>query len=260
MREPGGLPVQAWQAPPQWQSIDLLSDVHLHPGMPRTFDAWRTHMRDTPADAVVILGDLFEVWVGDDACHEPFEQACCDVLRAASAHRMVAFMPGNRDFLVGDGMLRDCGVHRLSDPTRLEAWNKSWLLTHGDALCLADLDYQRFRREVRSPEWQQRFLSMPLSMRQQQARAMRDASAAHQANQGPSNWADVDLPAASAWLIAAEADAMVHGHTHRPGASALPCGRIRQVLSDWDLDGSHARADVLRLTPAGCHRIDLVAP
>ena len=91
-----------FEADPAWQSIDLLSDVHLHADQRHTFAAWRDHLLGTPADAVLMLGDLFKVWVGDDARHGTFEAQCLAVLQAASRQRVLAFMPGNRDFLIGD--------------------------------------------------------------------------------------------------------------------------------------------------------------
>jgi UDP-2,3-diacylglucosamine hydrolase len=248
------------RADPGWQTIDLLSDVHLHAAMPRTFEVWRRHLLTTPADAVLMLGDLFEVWVGDDARFHGFERDCAAVLREASSRRALAFLPGNRDFLVGDDLLAACGVMRLSDPTLLEAFGQRLLLTHGDALCLADTDYQQFRRLVRSDDWQRRFLALPLAERQAQARAMRDASMAHQAEMPPEQWSDVDDDAATAWLADACADVMVHGHTHRPAVHALGSGRLRHVLGDWDLDGSHPRARLLRLTRAGLETLDLAQP
>ena len=253
----------AWpvlRADPTWQCIDLLSDVHLTADRPRTFDAWRAHLLATKADAVLMLGDLFEVWVGDDARHSRFEAACADVLRQVSSHRVLAFMPGNRDFLVGDALLAETGVRRLVDPTVLQAWGQRWLLSHGDALCLADTAYQQFRQQVRSADWQQRFLALPLAERQHQARLMRDASAAHQAGQSPGNWADVDSNAASAWLAQAGAEGLIHGHTHRPAVHPLPGGRTRQVLGDWDFDQPPYRARLLRLTSAGLQSLDLAGP
>ena len=112
-------------------------------------------MRDTPAGAVFSLGDLFEVWVGDDAALEPgFANDCAAVLKAAAALRPVFFMHGNRDFLVGDGLMQSCGVTLLDDPTVLGFAGQRWLLTHGDALCLDDEPYVRFREQVRAPAWQ----------------------------------------------------------------------------------------------------------
>ena len=247
------------QADPAWRRIDLLSDVHLHADLPRTFAAWRDHLLGTPADAVLMLGDLFEVWVGDDARHGGFEAQCLDVLREASRRHWLGFLPGNRDFLVGDAMLADAGVQRLADPTVLQAFGARWLLTHGDALCLADTAYQRFRAQVRGPAWQAHFLAQPLDERQRQARAMRDASQQHQAAMPPEQWSDVDDTAAADWLAQADAPVMIHGHTHRPAAHALPGGRHRHVLGDWDFDSTPPRARALRLSADGLAVLDLAA-
>lgn len=252
-------PIDTYEADPRWRIIDLLSDVHLSVDMPRTFDVWARHVLETPADAVLMLGDLFEVWVGDDSRHEGFERECAHVLRSASARRTLAFMPGNRDFLVGAELLSQCGVAGLADPTVLSAWGQRILLTHGDALCLADQAYQRFRAQVREPAWQQRFVQQPLPQRQAQARAMRAASEAHQSGMSPDLSTDVDEASALAWLQAADARVMVHGHTHRPGLHALPGGAIRHVMGDWDFDSRSPRARMLRLTAEGLQALDLAA-
>jgi UDP-2,3-diacylglucosamine hydrolase len=252
-------PIATYEADPRWRTIDLLSDVHLSADMPRTFDVWTRHLLETPADAVLMLGDLFELWVGDDSRHEGFERECADVLRSASARRTLAFMPGNRDFLVAGDLLGECGVASLADPTVLSAWGQRILLTHGDGLCLADHAYQRFRTQVRDPAWQRQFLAQPLSQRQAQARAMRAASEAHQSGMSPDLSTDVDEAAALAWLQAANATVMVHGHTHRPAQHALPGGAVRHVMGDWDFDGRSPRARMLRLTAHGLQALDLAA-
>ena len=106
------------QAPAPWQAVDLISDLHLQASEPQTFDAWRCFMAGTRADAVLILGDLFEVWIGDDAvASDPFLQDCARVLRDTAARKPVGFMAGNRDFLVGQAFLNGCGVRPLQDPT-----------------------------------------------------------------------------------------------------------------------------------------------
>ncbi len=245
------------QADPAWRCIDLLSDIHLQADRPRTFEAWRKHLLGTQADAVLMLGDLFEVWVGDDARHAAFEADCTAVLQQASQHRVLAFMPGNRDFLVGDHLLQETGVQRLADPTLLQAWGQRWLLSHGDALCLADTAYQVFRQQVRSSAWQQPFLQQPLATRHHQARQMRDASAAHQATQPAGQFFDVDDTAAAHALQQAGAAVLVHGHTHRPGSHALVGGRSREVLGDWEFDALPQRAACLRLDATGLHPLDL---
>jgi UDP-2,3-diacylglucosamine hydrolase len=241
-----------------WRHIDFISDLHLSGDTPATFEAWAHYLRSTPADAVFILGDLFEVWVGDDARHEGFEARCAEVLKQASARVKVGFMAGNRDFLVGAEMLDACGVQRLPDPTLLAAFGQRVLLTHGDALCLADTDYLKFRDMVRSDAWQHQFLSQPLEARQHYARDVRQQSEARKrANPSPADWADVDAPAAVECLRAAESHEMVHGHTHRPGSEALAAGFRRHVLSDWELDHPPHRAEVLRLGAGGFERLAL---
>src|SRR5205823_8020090 len=154
-----------FDAPPTWRTIDFLSDLHLSDSTPRTFDALATHLRCTEADAVFILGDLFDVWVGDDARHDGFEAQCAAMLAEATAHRFIAFMAGNRDFLVGPDMLAHCGVVALADPTVLLAFDQRLLLSHGDALCLSDVAYQAFRAQVRNPVWQREFLAKPMNER-----------------------------------------------------------------------------------------------
>lgn len=245
-------------APPEWRRIDFISDLHLSADTPRTFEAWASYMRTTPADAVFILGDLFEVWVGDDSRFDGFEAECAQVLRDAADRRSVGFMVGNRDFLVGHEMLAACGVSTLPDPVLLVALGRRVLLTHGDALCLADTDYQQFRRMVRSQAWQLGFLAQPLDARREYARQVREQSEARKRDMSsPMDWADVDCPAALSWLDAASSVTLVHGHTHRPGSAPLNHKATRHVLSDWDLDHPPRRAEVLRLDTTGLNRLSL---
>ena len=246
-------------APDGWRAIDFISDLHLADDTPLTFGAWRRYLLGTNADAVLILGDLFEAWVGDDVRHEGFEARCTEVLKAAAAQRYVGFMAGNRDFLVGPAMLADCGVHALPDPTVVDAFGTCVLLTHGDALCLGDVEYQVFRRVVRNPAWQAEQLARPLAQRRALARQMREQSAGMHAQRAPADWVDVDPPAASRWMAAAGAHVMVHGHTHRPGDEQWPGGFARHVLTDWDLDHGAPRAEVLRWRADGLHRLGIDA-
>ncbi|WP_300557263.1 UDP-2,3-diacylglucosamine diphosphatase [Limnohabitans sp. Rim8] len=243
-------------APQAWQTVDLISDLHLQASESTTFQAWRDYMASTTADAVFILGDLFEVWVGDDAVEQdPFLASCAEVLRQA-AHRMhLAFMPGNRDFLVGSTFLSSCGMHALSDPCVLEWGAKQILLSHGDALCLGDVDYQAFREQVRGDAWQQDFLAKPLAERVALARAMRAQSETQKNSQ--KLYADADPTMALNWLSLAAADTLVHGHTHQPADHPLGTG-MRHVLSDWSLDHEPLRAQVLRLDQSGgLRRLDI---
>jgi UDP-2,3-diacylglucosamine hydrolase len=245
--------VQTLAAPAHWRAIDFISDLHLSAAMPATHAAWRDYLARSSADAVVILGDLFELWVGDDARALPFEQACVQVLARAAANKPVYFMAGNRDFLLGAPMLADAGLQGLADPTLLSAFGTSVLLSHGDALCLDDVPYQAFRQLVRSPSWQAEFLAKPLTERQRIASDIRAHSQSRRAFDGAAS-ADVDKPVALAWLAQCDAAALVHGHTHRPGSEALDAVHTRHVLSDWDFD-SHTRGEVLRWTAHGFTRL-----
>ncbi len=253
---------QFWQfeAPREWQAIDFISDLHLQAAQPRTLAAFDAHLRATKADAVFLLGDVFEAWVGDDARHAGFESGVIEVLQAAAARVSLGFMAGNRDFLVGAAVLRDCGMVSLADPTLLCAFGHRVLLTHGDALCVDDVDYQRFRAEVRAPAWQAAFLARPLAERRALALRMRDASQQHQRDQQSAAWSDVDADMAASWMRAAGTAQMVHGHTHRPGCGELAPGLRRWVLTDWDLDGEPPRSGVLRLTARGLQRLPAAAP
>jgi UDP-2,3-diacylglucosamine hydrolase len=253
------LALHRFDAPPHWQVIDLLSDVHLQPEAPRTFDAWREQMLGGNADAIFVLGDLFEAWVGDDSRHDVFEHQCAEVLREASSRRTVAFMPGNRDFMLGDEMLAHCGMRALPDATVLHAFGRRTVLTHGDALCLEDVEYQRFRAMVHSPAWRAGVMQLPLSERRERARSMRDASTAHQAQRSPALWADVDAAAALQLLDAAGSDTLIHGHTHRPGRTMLSPTAVRHVLSDWDFENAEPRGNVIRLTEQGLQTLPAIA-
>lgn len=247
------------RAPPSWRCIDFISDLHLHEGLPRTTRALSDYLASTPANAVLVLGDIFEAWVGDDMRTQPYEAECVDLFARAGRRLHLAMMVGNRDFLLGADMLQACHAHPLTDPTVLHAWGQNVLLTHGDALCLADTDYLRFRAQVRQATWQHAFLSNLLNARLAQARQMRDASQAHQQDQSPMTWADVDEAAATEWMQAAQACHLIHGHTHRPQDQMFGgVGGMRHVLSDWELDHAKTpRAEVLRWTAQGFQRVPL---
>ena len=240
-------------APAHWRTLDFIADLHLKPQEPRTFAAWRDYLRHTPADAVFLLGDVFEAWVGDD-CATPrsFERRCQTVLRAASKCRALFFMAGNRDFLIGQKFLARAHMQPLPDPTALHFGGRRWLLSHGDALCTDDARYQHFRAQVRAPEWQAAFLARPLAERLAIAQHMRQTSEAEHAGRG---YANIDETLAAQWLRAAGAATLIHGHTHQPGEYELGDGLQRAVVSDWHITDNVRRLDVLRLTADGLQRI-----
>ena len=254
--------VRELQVPERWQAIDFISDLHLCQALPRTFAGFQRHLQTTSADAVFILGDLFELWVGDDMAQQPFEARCVDALHKASERVTLAFMVGNRDFLVGPQLLLQTGMLGLQEPTLLQAFGQRVLLSHGDAWCLDDAPYQAFRQEVRSDAWQYRFLAQSLPERLQVAQQIRNASRERQRFDGTAG-TDISTPEALRWMQAAQATVLVHGHTHRPASQMLAPGLQRHVLSDWDLDEGHGlgpncRAEVLRFSAAGFQRLSLV--
>ncbi len=153
--------------------------------------------------------------------------------------------------------MKGCGVQPLTDPTLLALGPQRILLSHGDALCLDDKPYQAFRLQARNPEWQRAFLAKPLAERQAFARSLRELSES-QKHQGMT-FADADLEMSLFWLAQAQADRLVHGHTHRPADHALGTS-TRHVLSDWSLDHTPMRAQVFRLQRNGPPaRTDLTA-
>ncbi len=246
------------QAASDWKRIDFVSDLHLSSTTPRTLDAFASYLSAVPADAVMILGDLFDAWVGDDARYDGVERQVAEILTQASRRLGIYFLVGNRDFLLGSDMLGECGVEPLDDPTVLVAFGRRALLTHGDSLCLADHGYQKFRALVRQPGWQREFLRRPLSVRREEARRLRGESrvAQNQSRSADSLTTDLDAPAMADWLRASNTELLIHGHTHRPRSEPLGGSHWRHVLSDWDFDSPDqpVRGEVLSWEPAGLLR------
>lgn len=248
-------------AAPHWRGIELLSDLHLGEQAPATAHALAEHLAASDADLIVLMGDLFEVWIGDEQLDAPADPAspmaqALQALAEAARRRPVAMLTGNRDFLLGPEAARRLGWTVLPDRCVLQAFGHRQVLVHGDAECLDDRDYQRFRAQVRTPGWREAFLARPLAERMAVARSLRDGSEQRKREQGLAGYADLDRAEMLSLLAAAGADRLIHGHTHRPGDERLGPGLSRHVLSDWDLDGQHgpARAEVLRLDASGLHR------
>ncbi len=223
----------------------FVSDVHLDAATPQATAQFLSFLREeaAAAEALYILGDLFEAWVGDDD-QEPGNERVCRALRELTSGGVACFaLHGNRDFLLGQGFCERSGCRLLSDPVIAELDGERVLLTHGDALCTDDHSYQELRSTVRDGAWQRRFLALPRTHREQLADEARAGSRRHTARTVP-DIMDVNAEAVTAAFRAAHVRRIVHGHTHRPGVHELevdgkPAQRI--VLGAWYEQGSFLR-------------------
>lgn len=213
----------------------FVSDLHLTPERPGVTRAFLDFLHQADADALYILGDLFEAWIGDDD-DAPLARTVVAALAAVHARgSALYFLPGNRDFTVGRRFARETGAHLLGDRERVEIHGRRLLLLHGDTLCTDDAAYQRFRRRIRHPVTRCVLRHLPLALRRRIARDWRAASQRHNRNK-PEYIMDVNADAVLAEFRASGADAMIHGHTHRPGRHSYAVdGRTveRVVLGDW---------------------------
>ena len=235
----------------------FISDLHLDPARPdittQALEFLDTETRD--AEALYILGDLFEAWVGDDD-PEPEKARVIEALKRLSDGGLPCyFMHGNRDFLVGEGFAAASGCTLLPDPTVVELYGQRVLLMHGDTLCTGDREYQAFRQMVRNPQWQQAMLARPLAERLAIARQLRETSAASMAGK-TEEIMDVEQDAVVAAMRAHDVTLLVHGHTHRPAVHRFEIDgheATRIVLGDWYTQGSVLSWDadgfVLRTLP-----------
>ena len=226
----------------------FISDLHLDPERPAITELFGRFVDGEArgADALYILGDLFEAWVGDDDPSETGAFVANRLSALAKSGVPVSFLRGNRDFLVGEAFARRAGMHILPDPAVVMLHGKPTLLMHGDLLCTDDAAYQQFRTQTRDPDWQARFLSQPLAARIAFAAQARAASRAHQSGlqaQGTMETITDVAPAAVASTFARYGiGAMIHGHTHRPAVHEGE-GGTRIVLGDWYEQGSVLRVD-----------------
>ena len=233
----------------------FISDLHVDESRPAVLAGLR-RLIDTEAptvDALYILGDLVEVWVGDDD-DGPVATSIRDALAAASRRCAVYVMHGNRDFLIGAQFASDAGVTLIDDPSVVEVDGDRVLLAHGDAYCTGDVEYQRLRALFRSSAWQTEVLSSSIEERRALAASLRAKSIAANENKA-ANIMDVTPSSVLQAMDDASVSLMVHGHTHRPGIHDLGGGRRRIVLGDWDrcgwkllLDGGDAELSCFSLT------------
>ncbi len=225
----------------------FISDLHLcgeRPAITALFlDFLAREAR--AADALYILGDLFEYWLGDEAASQPAHKPIMDGLRAASAQVPIYVMHGNRDFLLGAGFERAAGCRLIPDPTRIELYGMPVLLMHGDSLCTADAEHMAFRATVRDEKWQREFLAKSVVEREAIAREYRAYSKMATAKKNPEIM-DVTPEAVEAAMRAHGVHRLIHGHTHRPREHSLMLdGKAarRVVLGDWYEQGSVLRVN-----------------
>lgn len=226
----------------------LISDLHLAPERPQITEQFLRFIRETAqsASALYILGDLFEYWVGDDDLQDPLNGIVSGALAAlADSGSKVYLMRGNRDVLLGTDFASRCHATLLEDPTLVNLHGAPTLLSHGDALCTDDVDYQRFRLYARDPGNQQKFLAQSLEARREQMRGMRAQSEASK-QQKTEAIMDVAPAAVEALLRQHDYPRLIHGHTHRPAhhlhtVDGHPCERW--VLNDWYETGGYLRCD-----------------
>ncbi len=227
--------------------ILLISDLHLEEERPDITRAFLHFLatRACQAEALYILGDFFEVWIGDDAM-TPFQQSIADALRALSERgTRIYLMHGNRDFMLGTGFCRAAGCTLLGDPSVVELGGERVLLMHGDSLCTRDEGYMRLRRLLRNPLSLFILRHLPLSTRRKLARKLRNESRA-QTRIKASDIIDVTPELIPRVLAEHGVRTLIHGHTHRPATHELevdgrPARRI--VLGDWDQQGWALQVD-----------------
>lgn len=235
----------------------VIADLHLDRSRPAATDTFLRFLeKEAPgAEAVYILGDLFEAWIGDDAV--TVDEPALRALRTASAHTDVYIMPGNRDFLLGERFARLTGTELLADPTCVRIHGEPTLLMHGDSLCTDDTEYMAFRAQVRDPQWQAGFLAQPIDERLRQAREARSASVARNESVADAIL-DVSEAAVAEAMQEHQVAWLIHGHTHRPAVHAVqtPLGPGKRfVVGDWFEQGS-----VLRCLPEAWHLETLPLP
>jgi len=225
----------------------LVSDLHLGEGFEEAIEQFVEFLatRAATAGALYILGDLFESWVGDDDRSDAAERVCT-ALRGLTGRGVPCFvLHGNRDFLLGPGFAARTGCRLLPDPVVADFDGERVLLTHGDALCTDDHAYQELRTMVRNPASQQRFLALPLSVREALAGEVRAGSRAHISRTVPTIM-DVNRGAVAAAYRVARVQRMIHGHTHRPAVHELEvdgAAAQRIVLGAWYEQGSYVSVD-----------------
>lgn len=228
-----------FKAPPSLNNMHTLfiADLHLHESRPQITRAFFhfLHTQAMQAEALYILGDFFDAWIGDDDDAQLPQQVANELLSLHQKGVAIYFMHGNRDFLLGEIYAKKSGMTIIPEGTIVDLYGTATLLVHGDALCTEDKDYQDFRTMVRNTQWQQQILAQPLAARRALAAQLRDKSQSMNSLKA-SDIMDVTPAEVVTQMELAQVQVMIHGHTHRPARHRLlannqPAERI--VLGDW---------------------------
>ena len=235
----------------------FISDLHLTPERPRINEVFFDFVARTAAqaEALYIIGDLFEYWIGDDDLADAFNAAVADALSGLATKGIALYlMHGNRDLLIGPKFAERCGAKLIGDPTLLDLYGTKTLVMHGDTLCTDDVEYQEFRLYARDPKNQADFLAQPMAARKRQIGQFRAAS--EQSKQAkPPEIMDVTVTTVENRLREFGYPRLIHGHTHRPARHVhVVDGRTceRWVLNDWYERGGYLRCDA-----SGCATVTL---
>lgn len=221
----------------------FISDLHLSEDRPELLASLVdfVHTKTEGLDELYLLGDIFEAWVGDDDTSEWLTQVGEILISLHNRGIALFFIPGNRDFLMGEAWCKRHHVNYLGETHVLEINNERWLLTHGDELCTDDTEYQAFRALSRSQAWREDMLSKPLAERLMIAQHLRQQSKMASANK-PDNIMDVNSESVEAAIANHNVVGIIHGHTHRPATHTHGEAK-RIVLGDWRPEFYYAEAD-----------------
>ncbi|MEJ2140767.1 MAG: UDP-2,3-diacylglucosamine diphosphatase [Gammaproteobacteria bacterium] len=228
-------------------AIHFISDLHLsaeQPALTTLFTHYLQHQA-TEADALFVLGDMFEVWLGDDMILPEYQPAIDAINELTARGIPVYVMYGNRDFLMREQFEQLTGAQLINDPTVIDLYGIATLIMHGDTLCIDDIEYQEFRKIVRNPEWQNEFLSKTTSERLAIAREYREKSKAATKNKND-DIMDVNQQEVEQVMRKYQVTRLIHGHTHRPGTHHFRLDNndvCRIVLADWNKSGSYLVCD-----------------
>lgn len=215
----------------------FISDLHLHPERPQLTRAFFhfLHTRARGAEALYILGDFFDAWIGDDDDTPLNAQVAAELKNLSDAGTRLFLMHGNRDFLLGQTFAQNAGAQLIAEGTVIDLYGCPTLLMHGDSLCTGDTEYMAFRQQVRSPQWQAQILAQPLAARRALAAQLRAKSQAMNSLKAE-DIMDVTEAEVARVMSEAKVTRLIHGHTHRPARHPMlldgkPAERI--VLGDW---------------------------